>query len=1060
MEFVGDVGPRTPKSRPGKVSVLTNHPENRSPSPNWQHPAAPPAGTSAPRWSPTAGQRTPLNRSGASRDSLCVTPTHDTPSRASTPVTPGHQTPTAGLRPGLWGLDSRAQPCPASPKAQRAKNNVPVNQALLQKCVLAQTGLKQTPSFQSPGTFRFSSHFTFAGVIGRSKFSEVYKVMHAVTREVFAVKVITRKMVSRTDRERALREVKVVADLPEHPNVVSYFRGWQENRCLHIQMEYCDKGTLAQLLAGCEGQLHESEIWTVARDIAGALSFIHMHGVVHLDLKPENIFMKDGIGGTLYSLGDFGLAIQIGTAGADWEEGDGDYVAPELLASDTRMPTSAADLFSLGATLYECATGSRLPHNTRGQPITLPGRSPALTTLVNELLLVDPVERITAQDVLDGINMLAVALRPLPMPRVDSKGWSGAPGVGGAREEGLGLHACPSESVISDFSDVEGPQAMQECELDDMVGGIMGNSPGARGLGRSPLSRRGSLQTSQAGAMLTCGAAGAMSNVVDGAEAGNAIGLCDLRPALASIPARSQGELYLEGGSGRARRSRAPSQGGRASWHSQLQQLNSKSLAVRASSPCPLDKNGLQRLWAKSPASGMSTPRGHSFTHMMAFHSSAGGVGHPRAGSHSVDDDSLCRQTTRTPHRSQVYPGLALVDEEMPTSQPPCAPNNAGPGLSEAFKPPVPPSPAAMVRCLSLGSAGGDDLKPVERSLSKDYLFAGAPHRQSERPSEDGRIRERSVHGLQFDGVGHELDLGSSQKTDIEATRRHTGAGGISRSLFGVSRNGAFCNPASLPGGECVPQPALPVGPRIAPLPSTLTRVAASQDPAPSLLPRLGSTRRADQPSAGQGRALAAPFAARFTAEDTADEGILNTSGDRDCTLMLPETRIRSERNVSIMGAIPARRPSSDASRGCSVWGEDRAPSLFDFAGPRDRVHPHSRHTAGDGPSQGRSDRLEVAQPERAKSVKEGVGACVRGLKVLSAQSTHEMDEMSGADRKKMGLRRTLHSGDKPKPGPTASASHVRSLSDEDAPPGNAGVFRHVRRTGVDGESPSIWLSP
>jgi serine/threonine protein kinase len=81
------------------------------------------------------------------------------------------------------------------------------------------------------------------------------------------------------------------------------------------------------------------------------LKHIHDHSVVHMDIKPENIFLK---GSGIFKVGDFGLAVRLPVAGG-WEEGDGRYVAPELLRRS--VPTPAADVYSLGATIMHSATG-------------------------------------------------------------------------------------------------------------------------------------------------------------------------------------------------------------------------------------------------------------------------------------------------------------------------------------------------------------------------------------------------------------------------------------------------------------------------------------------------------------------------------------------------------------------------------------------------------------------------------------------------------------------------------------------------------------------------------
>lgn len=82
------------------------------------------------------------------------------------------------------------------------------------------------------------------------------------------------------------------------------------------------------------------------------LKHIHDHSIVHMDIKPENIFLKAS---GLFKVGDFGIAVRLPVSGG-WEEGDGRYVAPELLRR-SHAPTAAADVYSLGATILHSATG-------------------------------------------------------------------------------------------------------------------------------------------------------------------------------------------------------------------------------------------------------------------------------------------------------------------------------------------------------------------------------------------------------------------------------------------------------------------------------------------------------------------------------------------------------------------------------------------------------------------------------------------------------------------------------------------------------------------------------
>lgn len=94
------------------------------------------------------------------------------------------------------------------------------------------------------------------------------------------------------------------------------------------------------------------------REILLALDLIHGNDMVHLDIKPENIFIK----GDQYKLGDFGLVSKVTTENDDVEEGDSRYMSLELMSDDHKDLTKS-DIFSLGATLYEVCAGKPLPAN-------------------------------------------------------------------------------------------------------------------------------------------------------------------------------------------------------------------------------------------------------------------------------------------------------------------------------------------------------------------------------------------------------------------------------------------------------------------------------------------------------------------------------------------------------------------------------------------------------------------------------------------------------------------------------------------------------------------------
>lgn len=134
---------------------------------------------------------------------------------------------------------------------------------------------------------------------------------------------------------------------------------------LYLQTELCVGGTLKEFLgsqADLSSSISESDVWKILCEVASGLDVLHRHGIVHLDLKPDNIFITER---GHVKVGDFGMATTVTTASssklqlsADLE-GDGVYMAKELLASRERLPS--ADIFCLGIMLLEIVTRITLP---------------------------------------------------------------------------------------------------------------------------------------------------------------------------------------------------------------------------------------------------------------------------------------------------------------------------------------------------------------------------------------------------------------------------------------------------------------------------------------------------------------------------------------------------------------------------------------------------------------------------------------------------------------------------------------------------------------------------
>jgi hypothetical protein len=144
---------------------------------------------------------------------------------------------------------------------------------------------------------RFYSDFDVISELGNGSFGNVYKVLSRLDGCMYAIKVAHRPAKGVADRDRMLKEVYALASLSDQADtatfhIVRYHQAWMEDHRLYIQTELCTTTLQAEMQQAAPVPLSLWRRYKCLREILLALEFIHKNGMVHLDIKPENIFVR------------------------------------------------------------------------------------------------------------------------------------------------------------------------------------------------------------------------------------------------------------------------------------------------------------------------------------------------------------------------------------------------------------------------------------------------------------------------------------------------------------------------------------------------------------------------------------------------------------------------------------------------------------------------------------------------------------------------------------------------------------------------------------------------
>ncbi|AHG89804.1 protein kinase [Gemmatirosa kalamazoonensis] len=284
--------------------------------------------------------------------------------------------------------------------------------------------LPHPPADQLELQAALAGEYSIQRELGRGGMGIVYLARDVQLDRDVAIKVLPTHL-ARTgeSRDRFLREARTAAGL-SHPHIVPIHRVGEAGGFVFFVMSYVEGETLGERLR-TRGPLPPAEAARVLREVAWALAYAHGRGIVHRDIKPDNILLEAGTGRALVT--DFGIAYGGAHAGPTTDPGKimgtAHFMSPEQTGSEAIDGRS--DLYSLGVVGYLAVSG-RLPFEAPSLPALIlrqatetptsvmrvaPGLPPALGAAIDRCLARDPAGRFP-----DG-EALAAALAPAPDAR-------------------------------------------------------------------------------------------------------------------------------------------------------------------------------------------------------------------------------------------------------------------------------------------------------------------------------------------------------------------------------------------------------------------------------------------------------------------------------------------------------------------------------------------------------------------------------------------------------------------------------------------------------------------
>jgi serine/threonine protein kinase len=214
--------------------------------------------------------------------------------------------------------------------------------------------------------------------VGQGGMATVYLAEDLKHGRRVAVKVLRPELAAALGHERFVREIGIAAQL-QHPHILPLFDSGEAEGFLYYVMPFVEGESLRERLTR-DGSIPIHEAVRIIREVVDALAHAHQHGIVHRDIKPDNVMLS----GRHATVTDFGVAKAVSAAGSDklttvgMALGTPTYMSPEQAMGETDLD-ARADIYSVGALAYELLSGHppfegrlTIVSATGGAPRTVP----------------------------------------------------------------------------------------------------------------------------------------------------------------------------------------------------------------------------------------------------------------------------------------------------------------------------------------------------------------------------------------------------------------------------------------------------------------------------------------------------------------------------------------------------------------------------------------------------------------------------------------------------------------------------------------------------------------